>query len=325
MLDMEITTTGIVATIFFAISIHLLNKLLRKNIDVKGAVLITGCDSGFGYSSALELSRRNIFVFAGCLNQLGVERLENDPNFTGRPFLMDITKQDDIANAKQIIQSEGRDLWAIVNNAGIFEVGPIEWQSVERMQNTMNVNLWGAVNVTKTLLPLLKANGGGRLVNVTSMAGRVLLLNGTAYSMSKFALEAFSDGLRYELQPWGVSVHVIEPGMFATNILGMQKLKDDWRSIWERQPISVQEEYGEKYYRKAVDVTEGLVTKLASCDIGKVVGAVCDAVTSSRPRLRYAVGVDANTLWMVIATMPTWVGDLITKVLAQPATPSAMK
>ena len=107
----------------------------------------------------------------------------------------------------------------------------------------MNVNLWGAVNITKTFLPLVK-KAGGRIVNVTSMAGRVLFLNGTSYSMSKFALEAFSGGLRYELKPWGVSVHVIEPGMFKTNILGKDKLQNDWKEIWG--PIAMAQAAGAK-------------------------------------------------------------------------------
>ena len=328
-MDMKMDTTGVMFAVFIATCIlFVLKKLFeRKNISgaVERFVLITGCDTGFGHSSAIHLSREKMFVFAGCLKNEGVERLTSDPSFHGQAFLMDVTKAEDISNTKHMVEAHtgGKGLWALINNAGILQIGPIEWQSVETMQNTMSVNLWGAVNVTKALLPLVK-KAQGRIVNITSMAGRVLLLNGTSYSMSKFALEAFSDGLRYELKPWAVSVHVIEPGMFKTNILGKEKLQNDWKTIWDNQSEQTRRDFGEKYYSKAVAVTESLVSILGSSDISLVVGAISDAVLSKRPRLRYKVGVDANTLWMTIATMPTWVGDFITGLLANPETPAQM-
>lgn len=326
---MCMTTMDATVLLTFALFLLFLFKKIvgsrRIKIGNNCYVLITGCDTGFGYLSALELSREKVFVFAGCLEEEGVTRLNSDPVFNGHAFIMDVTETNDILTAKHLIEEKtgGNGLLAIVNNAGILQIGPIEWQSVETMQQTMNVNLWGAVNVTKAMLPLVKQTHG-RIINVTSMAGRVLLLNGTSYSMSKFALEAFSDGLRYELKPWGVSVHVIEPGMFKTKILGKSKLQNDWREIWENQPSRTQEEFGEKYYKKAVAVTESLVSTLASSDASKVVDAICHSVLSTTPQLRYAVGVDANTLWMTIATMPTWVGDFITNILAKPETPAAV-
>ena len=323
---------GISVLIFLSINVMLLvhfsttllGFLHRQKKDVY--VLVTGCDMGFGYGIAMELSKRNTFVFAGCLTQNGVDRLKGEKKFNGIAFIMDITKPSDIDNAKQIVEDEvkGKGLWAVVNNAGILKIGPIEWQSVNEMQNTMDVNLWGAVNVTKAMLPFLKLTRG-RLVNITSMGGRVLLLNGTSYSMSKYALEAFSDGLRYEMKPWGVSVHIIEPGMFQTNILDKSNLRNEWKDIWEIQPEEIKQSYGEEYYRSAVDITDDLVNTLASPNTHKVVNSVCHAVLSSSPKSRYPVGFDAHTLWMAIATLPTTIGDFITSILVKPMTPAARK
>ena len=119
--------------------------------------------------------------------------MQNDPTFNGTAFIMDVTKASDIKNAKRIIENQvdGKGLWGLINNAGIVEMGLIEWQSIDKMQHVMNVNVWGAVNVTKAMLPLVK-QAKGRIVNITSMAGRVVLLNVSSYSMSKYALEAFS-------------------------------------------------------------------------------------------------------------------------------------
>lgn len=315
----------IIVVVLVKIITILIDVLPRSKPD-SPYVLVTGCDSGFGNATALELSRKKMYVFAGCLTQEGVEGLKSQTGFKGMAFLMDVTKKEDVERTKKLIEREtkGKGLWAIVNNAGIFKISPIEWQCVADMQRTMDVNLWGAVNVTKTMLPLVK-RAHGRIINITSMGGRVLLLNGTSYSMSKYALEAFSDGLRYEMKPWGVSVHIVEPGMFQTNILDQKGLETEWSKIWLNQPDEIRQSYGEAYYKGAMLTTRDLVDKLASKKIHKVVDAVAHAVTSRYPKSRYPVGFDANTLWMVIATLPTPIGDFITNFLAAPVTPAAVK
>lgn len=311
----------------FIILLHLVKKFIGfmrcKGGANGGCVLVTGCDTGFGYEAAIQLSKRELFVYAGCLSEDGAERLQQQAFFNGRSFVMDVTKEEEIANAKKILESDDKGgLRAIVNNAGILEIGPIEWQSLADMKKTMDVNLWGVVSVTKAFIPMLKKTQG-RIVNISSMAGRVLLLNGTSYSMSKYAVEAFSDGLRYEMQCWNISVSIIEPGMFKTDILSTSKLRGDWEKVWKQQSDDIQKEYGEEYYNYNMLLTEGLVSKLASPRLNNVVDAICHAVLSSSPKPRYRVGTDANSLWMLIATLPTNVGDFIVNLLAKPAKPAA--
>lgn len=289
-------------------------------------VLITGCDSGFGRGAALQLNQQQVFVFAACLTDSAVQIYNDDTSFNGLAFVMNVTKTDDIERAKFLIgeQLDGNGLWGLVNNAGVLHPGPIEWQSLEEMQTVMNVNLWGSVNVTKKFLPFIK-KAQGRIVNISSMAGRVLFPHYSSYSMSKFALEAFSDGLRYEMKPWNVSVHIIEPGMFKTSILDSHTVKQKWSDIWGNQPNQITSDYGEEYFTAAVESTQDLLDKLASPAVDKVINTICHATTSENPNLRYSVGFDANTLWMAIATLPTCVGDFIVSSVSKALLPSAMK
>lgn len=133
--------------------------------------------------------------------------------------------------------------------------GPIEWQPIEEMRRTVDVNLWGMVLVTKTFLPLLKRTKG-RVINVASTAGRVASPCAIAYCISKFGVEAFSDCLRNEMKHFGVTVHIIEPGNFKTNIASVEKNCQQLERLWARLDIETKESYGKEYY------DQGMVTML---------------------------------------------------------------
>ena len=140
-------------------------------------------------------------------------------------------------------------LWAVVNNAGIGYPGLIEWQSVEEMKKTVDVNLWGMVSVTKAFLPLLKRTKG-RVVNVASSSGRLSNPGAAAYCISKFGVESFSDSLRNEMRHFGVTVHIIEPGMFKTNITLAEKNIQHLDRQWNNLDEDTKECYGIEYYEK---------------------------------------------------------------------------
>ncbi|XP_057314145.1 17-beta-hydroxysteroid dehydrogenase type 6-like [Hydractinia symbiolongicarpus] len=318
--------------VFIAVNIILLvynlnivlNCLNSQATGITKSVLITGCDSGFGYKTSLELNASKVKVFSGCLTKEGVRRLQDDPAFRGHAFIMDVTNQDDINKTYTLIKEEVKDkgLWCVVNNAGIIQPGLIEWQTTEEMQKIMNVNLWGTVNVTKTMLPLVK-RAGGRIVNVVSMAGRVTLPLCSAYSMSKYACEAFSDCLRYEMKCWDVSVHIIEPGIFNTNLVKTQP--QQWKTLWNSLPSTTKEEYGSDYFENILVKEKEIVSKFGSSNIKKVTDAICHAVLSSNPKLRYVVGYDAM-LYVIASMLPTFISDWIGYFLTKPhATPAVMK
>ena len=140
-------------------------------------------------------------------------------------------------------------LWAVVNNAGVGFPGLIEWETVEGMKRTVDINLWGMVSITKAFLPLLKRTKG-RVVNVASSWGRVAIPGVSAYSISKFGVQAFSDALRNEMRHFGVTVHIIEPGMFKTKIMDARKNIQYLETLWGNLDADTKECYGIQYYEQ---------------------------------------------------------------------------
>ena len=140
-------------------------------------------------------------------------------------------------------------LWAVVNNAGVGFPGLIEWETVEGMKRTVDINLWGMVSITKAFLPLLKRTKG-RVVNVASSWGRVAIPGVSAYSISKFGVQAFSDALRNEMRHFGVTVHIIEPGMFKTKIMDARKNIQYLEKLWGNLDADTKECYGIQYYEQ---------------------------------------------------------------------------
>ncbi|XP_035426148.1 retinol dehydrogenase 16-like isoform X2 [Cygnus atratus] len=183
-------------------------------------VLITGCDSGFGNLLARQLDARGLRVLAGCLTEPGAARLRAATSQRLQTILLDVTSSHSIAAATAWVREHvgDRGLWGLVNNAGIFNpVGPNEWLSKDDFVKVLDVNLVGLIEVTLSLLPLVR-RARGRVVNVASMVGRIALVGG-GYCVSKYGVEAFSDSLRRELRDFGVKVSIIEPGCFQTSIL----------------------------------------------------------------------------------------------------------
>ncbi|KAK7072899.1 (2R,3R)-2,3-butanediol dehydrogenase, partial [Halocaridina rubra] len=188
----------------------------------KKAVLITGCDSGFGNAIALHLDNLGFRVFAGCLfadsNGEGAEKLRKEGSDLLHVLQLDITKQEQLNKAVVDIKgklSENEGLWGLVNNAGVCTMGIVEWTPLEMFRKDCEVNYFGMVSSTKSFLPLIRL-AKGRIVNVTSMAGRITVPMMGGYCGSKYAAEAVSDALRLEMKPWGVHVAVIEPGNYAS-------------------------------------------------------------------------------------------------------------
>ena len=140
-------------------------------------------------------------------------------------------------------------LWAIVNNAGIANPGFIEWVTVDEMKRVVDVNLWGTVSVTKAFLPLLKRSKG-RVINVASSWGRVVIPSTAAYCISKYGVQAFCDSLRREVKPFRVTVHIIEPGMFRTNITDRAKNIQLLARLWDNLDEETKESYGTEFYEQ---------------------------------------------------------------------------
>jgi NAD(P)-dependent dehydrogenase (short-subunit alcohol dehydrogenase family) len=191
-------------------------------VDAMAVVLITGCSSGIGLEAALAFARRGDRVHASMRNPAKADRLRGRLAAEGLSVEiveLDVVDDTSVAVAVAAIEEEHGAIDVVVNNAGIGFGGPVEEIDIERARAVMETNFWGALRVIRAALPAMRARRQGVIVNVTSVAGRV---PGTAYNSiygaSKHALGTLSEGLHMELEPWGVRVHTIEPGFFATDI-----------------------------------------------------------------------------------------------------------
>lgn len=273
-------------------------------------VIITGCDSGFGHKLAKRLDEKGFQVFAGCLapDREGARQLKEtcSKNLTIVP--LDVTDDWQVRGVVKAVKEKmnGNVVWAVVNNAGIAAFQEIEWCSVEQFQQILDVNVLGVVRVTKACLPLVR-EGGGRVINVASLAGRFTVPAFAAYSMSKKACIAFSDGLRQEMAKFGVRVITVEPGLYKTPIASEEYLITQNRKSWAETPSEIKEVYGEEYFESFLETITSQM-KRARSNVEEVVDQMVEAVTAENPRCRYV----PHWLTYVRATILTYLPQNIT-------------
>ncbi|XP_037347245.1 retinol dehydrogenase 7-like [Talpa occidentalis] len=272
-------------------------------------VFITGCDSGFGNLLARQLDQRGLRVLAACLTEQGADKLRALASSRLETVLLDVTKTESIAAATQWVKERTghRGLWGLVNNAGIaVPVAPNEWLSKEDFMKVLDVNLLGVIEVTLSLLPLVR-KARGRVVNVSSVLGRVSTIGG-GYCISKFGLEAFSDSLRRELSFFGVKVAIIEPGYFKTSMNNTAIMSQNLRNIWDQTSPEVKEIYGEKSLASYFKAIEDLPSKLSG-DLSLVTDCMEHALTACHPRTRYSAGWEAKFIFIPMSYLPTFLVD----------------
>jgi NAD(P)-dependent dehydrogenase (short-subunit alcohol dehydrogenase family) len=180
------------------------------------AVLVTGASTGIGRSVVERLSRAGHFVYAGARKSADLRTLGFLENV--QPVRLDVTSPEDVGAAFELIARAGRGLYGLVNNAGIATIGPILRGDEQELALVMAVNVHGTYRVTRAMTPLVVAQRG-RVVTIGSISGTLASKDVGVYSMSKHALEAFTDSLAAELECLGVGVAIIEPGMFNTRLV----------------------------------------------------------------------------------------------------------
>ena len=251
-------------------------------------VLVTGASTGIGRATALLLAERGMTVYAGVRNPADGEALGP----TVRPIALDITNPDQVA-ATGALALDG-----LVNNAGIAVSGPLEFLPLDELRRQFEVNPIGTLAVTQPCLPALR-RARGRIVNITSIAGLVVLPLYGPYAASKWALEAMSDALRRELRGSGVRVIVIEPGAISTPIWERGTATAD--ALWEAMPPVAHERYG------ALVTTirnEALKQPDEGLPVETVAGVIAKALTAKRPRTRYLIGRDAKVSARLARVLP---------------------
>ena len=200
-----------------------------NNIDLTGiSILITGCSSGFGRLGAEHYARLGAKVFATMRNlprpeAAELEALAKAEKLDITVLEIDITKDEQVtAGVNAAIKSAGGKLDVLINNAGMSIAGPIEAQDMEATQLIFDTNVFGAQRMAKAVLPSMRANKSGYIFNITSQLGRVIIPGFGQYSPTKFALEAMSEQMAYEVASHGIDVTIIQPGGYPTKIWSNQ-------------------------------------------------------------------------------------------------------
>ncbi|KAM6908268.1 D-beta-hydroxybutyrate dehydrogenase, mitochondrial isoform 1-T2 [Lycodopsis pacificus] len=271
-------------------------RIPRGSVEVKGkAVLVTGCDSGFGHALAKQLHKLGFTVFAGCLFKdkggAGAKELEEFHSDRMKVVQLDVCSDEQVDQAVEYVKESLEDtetgLWAVVNNAGVSTFGQVEFTPMDTYKQVSEVNLWGTIRVTKAVLPLIR-RAKGRVVNVSSMNGRMGGSLQSAYSVSKHGVEAFSDCLRYEMKTRGVKVSIIEPGNFtaATSIMTRDAVASTANKLWSEAPSQVKEDYGEAHFEHLMALIRSSANS-GQKDPASVLDDITDAIVSKRPYTRY--------------------------------------
>lgn len=240
-------------------------------------ILITGAGSGFGKLAAYALAQRGHSVIAATYDQLQADALALEASQTGvamKIIKLDITKEQDRA------QLSGSGIDVLINNAGVGESGPLAEVPLERIRQTFETNVIGSLGMVQMAVPELIKRGGGRIIFITSLAGRMPIPFLAPYGISKYALEVAGADLAVELKPFKIAVSMIEPGAFAT---GFNEAQIATKYSW----MGEQSIYRE--HLAFIAKNEKTVLGLQSPKIEKVIAVLVKAVESKKPKLRYAV------------------------------------
>ena len=281
----------------------------------KGTVLITGASSGIGEASALWLDKLGFTVIAGVREKAAGDLLKQKASQKLSYVILDVTDESTIQAAFETVKNQTGDagLKGLVNNAGISIAGPLEFLPVHELRRQFEVNVFGYFMVTRTFLPLIR-KGKGRIVNISSIGGRIAEPMLGPYAASKFALEALSDSLRIELRPWKIRVSLIEPGSVLTPI---------WdKSIGHaKQIIANMPPEGKQLYEPLINAMLQFGDRISTSGISAqhVAHAVAHALIAKRPKTRYLRGADARLKSFLVRWAPASFRDwLILRVLGVP-------
>jgi NAD(P)-dependent dehydrogenase (short-subunit alcohol dehydrogenase family) len=271
---------------------------------MSSSVLVTGANSGIGLAAVLELAAAGYDVVGTARTADKAERVTSAAAERGvsvRTVLMDVDDADSCRRAlDEVAGLTGGGPWAVVNNAGYAQSGAVEDVSDEQVRAQLETNVVAPVRIARLVLPRMRERGEGRIVNVSSVAGRVSLPLLGWYSASKHALEAVTDALRMEVEPDGVRVVLVEPGAFGTGI---------WSAAQDGGfPEPTTERYAAAYARATSAADRGTA---AMPDPVWVARTIRVALANPVPLARYVVGADAVSGILAEALVPTAVTDYV--------------
>ena len=252
---------------------------MTDRTEPERTVLITGCSSGIGEATAGRLARTGWTVYATARRP---ETLADLAAAGCRTLALDVTSEESMSSAVDTMLGEAGRIDALVNNAGYSQSGAVETLDLDDVRRQFETNVFGLLRMCQLVLPSMRAQGAGRIVNISSMGGRLVFPGGGAYHATKYAVEALSDAMRFEVAGFGVAVVIVEPGLITTNfenaaVASMEGNDDDTYA-----------DFNARVAKATKEVYAGPMRHLGGGPdvVAKVIVKVLDA---RRPRIRYTV------------------------------------
>ena len=258
----------------------------NKEVANKKVALVTGSSSGIGYETALMLARNGFDTYATMRNtnkSKEIAEITKKENLPLRVLKLDVTDDRSVDDAINNILNEKKSIEVVVNNAGYGLMGSIEDSSLDEIKAQFETNFFGAIRVMQKVLPIMRQQKAGTIVNVSSIAGRIGFPMGSSYVSSKFALEGLSESMSYELEQFGIRILLIEPGVINTN----------FAFVTPKKALDTNSPYSPIMNK----MQENLVSTIANGTSPKeVANVILRAITEDSPERRYLVGNDAFEL-----------------------------
>ncbi|MCI0142920.1 oxidoreductase [Arthrobacter bambusae] len=253
---------------------------------------VTGASTGIGFEAAIKLSKAGMVVYAGARR---VEKMEPLKAHGIKVLSLDVTEEGSMKAAVDLVMAEQGRIDVLVNNAGYGSYGSLEEVPLDEGRRQFEVNVFGLARMSQLVIPAMRAAGSGRIINVSSIGGKMYEPLGAWYHGTKFAVEGMSDSLRLELKPHGIDVAIIEPAGTDT----------EWGTIAGESLLTVS---GHGPYREQARIVAAALASTSGTALSTpprvVAGAILHAATSRRPRTRYPVGRGAWTILALRRVLP---------------------
>jgi NADP-dependent 3-hydroxy acid dehydrogenase YdfG len=257
-------------------------------------VLITGCSTGIGRATAQRLASRGMNVYATARRLDSIADLEQAGCKT---LALDVTDEESMRAAVAAVEQADGAIGALVNNAGYSQSGAVETVAMDDVRRQFETNVFGLLRMCQLVLPGMRREGRGRIVNLSSMGGKLVFPGGGIYHATKFAVEAISDAMRFEVRGFGVHVSIIEPGLIKTSF------GDTAHGSVPQQEDGPYAKFNAAVAKTTAEAYEGPLAKLGG-EPDAVAKVVERAITARRPRTRYKVTASARLAMANRALLP---------------------
>mgnify|MGYP003575058681 FL=1 len=265
----------------------------NKSSPQEKVAVVTGSSSGIGFETSILLARKGFYTYATMRNlnkSLKIKEIAEKENLHLKVLKLDVTDDKSVKDAIRQITDESSRIDVLVNNAGYGVMGAVEDLSLDEFKSQFETNFFGVIRVTKEVIPIMRNQENGNIINVSSVGGKIGLPLNSAYISSKFALEGLSESMRFELEQFGIDVILIEPGVVKTNF---------FENVVINNNTSTTNNKTSSYSQLTQKLFEGFIPMLnsssssVSSDVPQV---IYQAIESNNRQVRYTVGKDAVSI-----------------------------